>query len=198
MHTRSVPLLDRTDSQLIVVDAQPGFYPAGAAIDPARLAGVLARVAWLAGVAAALGIPVTFTEEDAGRNGPTDPAVLARASSAQVLAKHVFGLADQPDILAAVDVERRHTVVLAGLETDVCVAQSALGLLHRGYRVAVVADATFAPGAMHEHGLARMRDAGVMVLHAKGVYYEWVRTLAEARRFEAAHPDLAEPPGFAL
>jgi hypothetical protein len=157
-------------------------------------------VAWLAGVATALGIPVTFTEEDAPRNGPTDPAVLVRAPGAPVFAKHVFGLADQPDILAAltVGVDRRRTVVLAGLETDVCVTHSALGLLDRGCRVAVVADATFAPGAMHEHGLARMRGAGVMLLHAKGVYYEWVRTLAEARRFEAAHPDLAEPPGFAL
>lgn len=191
-------LLDRADSQLVIVDAQPGFYPPGAAIDRARLTDAIARVAWLAGVATALGIPVTLTEEDASRNGATDPAVLARASGAPVLAKHVFGLADQPDVLGALQVERRQTVVLVGLETDVCVAQSALGLLHAGYRVAVVADATFAPGPMQEHGLARMRDAGVMILHAKGVYYEWVRTLAEARRFEATHPDLAEPPGFAL
>jgi nicotinamidase-related amidase len=193
-----VELLDRADSQLVVVDAQPGFYPPGAAVDRTRVTDVLARVAWLAGVAVALGIPVTFTEEDAGRNGPTDPAVLARASGSPVLAKHVFGLADQADILAAIEAERRHRVVLAGLETDVCVAHSALGLLQLGYRVAVIADATFAPGAMHEHGLARMRDAGVTVMHAKGLYYEWVRTLAEARRFEAGHPDLAEPPGFAL
>jgi hypothetical protein len=78
------------------------------------------------------------------------------------------------------------------------VAQSAVGLLQRRYRVAVVADATFAPGEMHEHGLARMRDAGVTVVHAKGIYYEWVRTLAEARRFEAANPVLAKPPGFSL
>ena len=191
-------LLDRADSQLVIVDTQPGFYPPDAGIDRARLAEVTARVAWLAGVATALDIPVTITEEDAGRNGPTDPAVLARAPGASVHAKHVFGLADQPDILATLQAARRRTVVLAGLETDVCVAQSALGLLHRGYRVAVVADATFSPGSMHEHGLARMRDAAAMVLHAKGVYYEWVRTLAEARRFEATQPDLAQPPGFSL
>jgi hypothetical protein len=43
-----------------------------------------------------------------------------------------------------------------------------------------------------------MHEAGVLQLHAKGVYYEWVRTLADARRFEAAHPDLAGPPGFTL
>ena len=36
------------------------------------------------------------------------------------------------------------------------------------------------------------------VIHAKGVYYEWVRTLEAARAFEAANPELAEPPGFCL
>jgi hypothetical protein len=43
-----------------------------------------------------------------------------------------------------------------------------------------------------------MRDAGVTLVHAKGVYYEWVRTLEAARAFERANPGLADPPGFAL
>jgi hypothetical protein len=51
---------------------------------------------------------------------------------------------------------------------------------------------------MHGHGLRRMRDAGIVLTHAKGVYYEWVRTLDAARSFEADHPDLAQPPGFSL
>jgi hypothetical protein len=51
---------------------------------------------------------------------------------------------------------------------------------------------------MHEHGLRHMRDEGIEVRHAKGVYYDWVRTLDAARRFEAEHPDLATPPGFPL
>ena len=62
----------------------------------------------------------------------------------------------------------------------------------------VVTDATFSPGAMHDLGLRRMRDGGVELNHAKGVYYEWARTLEAARRFEAGHPELAMPPGFRL
>ncbi len=192
-------LLDRADCQLVVIDMQPRFYGSGAAVDRDRLAEVTARVAWLAGVAAALGVPVTITEEDADRNGPTAGIVLERAPrGTEVLAKAVFGLADEPEILAAIEGMGRRTVVLAGIETDVCVAQSALGLRERDYRVVVVTDATHAPGEMHGHGLRRMRDAGVTLLHAKGVYYEWVRTLEAARRFEAEHPELAEPPGFSL
>lgn len=192
-------LLARDDSLLIVVDMQPGFFTGHAEAARAGLAEAAARAAWLVGVATALGVPVIVTEEDPARNGPTDPALLARApAGTAVHQKHVFGLAGQADILAAVEATGRRTAILVGTETDVCVAHSALGLLGRGFRVAIVTDASFSPGEMQAFGLRRMRRAGATEVHAKGVYYEWLRTLAEARRFEAAHPDLAEPPGFSL
>jgi nicotinamidase-related amidase len=183
-------LLERDDSILIVIDVQPGFGPPDA---------VVARIAWLTGVATALGVPVIVTEEDPARNGPTAPGILARApAGTNAFVKPVFGLADTPEILAAVEGLGRRTVVLVGLETDVCVTHSALGLLDLGYRVAVVTDATGSPGEMHELGLRRIRDAGATLVHAKGVYYEWVRTLDAALAFEAANPDLTDPPGFSL
>ncbi|HEY7701869.1 MAG TPA: isochorismatase family protein [Candidatus Limnocylindrales bacterium] len=188
-------LLARDDSVLIVVDAQPGF---GRVADPlSKMA--IDRMAWLVGVAAALDIPVIATEEDAARNGPTEAAIRDRFPDGNpMLPKPVFGLADDPAILAAVKRTGRRTAVLVGMETDVCVAHSAIGLLDRGLRVAVVADATFSPGDMHAHGLRRIADAGATVIHAKGVYYEWIRTLEAARAFEAANPGLSEPPGFSL
>lgn len=187
-------LLGRDDSVLLVIDAQPGFVRAA---EPRS--DVVARIAWLVGVAVALDIPVLVTEEDAARNGPTEQAITERLpDGTPVFDKCVFGLADQPDILAAVDGTRRRTAILVGMETDVCVAHSAIGLLDRGWHVAVVSDATFSPAAMHDHGLRRIAEAGGLVIHAKGVYYEWVRTLEAARAFEAGHPDLSDPPGFSL
>ena len=70
------------------------------------------------------------------------------------------------------------TTVLVGLETDVCVAQSALGLAAAGYRVAVIDDACGSPAPNHAAGLRRLRDAGVVVTNTKGIFYEWVRDLA--------------------
>jgi nicotinamidase-related amidase len=188
-------LLERSDSLLVVVDAQPGFHR----IPDDRAPDILARIAWLVGVAVALDVPVLVTEEDAARNGSTAPDIVAHLPpSTPVLAKPVFGLADDPGILAAVEATGRQTAVLVGMETDVCVAHSALGLLDRDMRVVVVSDATYSPGAMHDGGLRRIAEAGGIVSHAKGVYYEWVRTLAASREFERAHPDLTEPPGFGL
>jgi nicotinamidase-related amidase len=193
-----MPLIERSDSILVVVDAQPSF--SGSDADDGRAAGASREVAgWLAGVAAALAVPIVVTEEDPAANGHTDP-VIARWFSAgtPVLTKPVFGLAEVPQILAAIEAAGRQTAVIVGAETDVCVAQSAIGLLDRGYRVVVVSDATFSPGAMHVHGLRHVRDAGAELRHAKGVYYEWIRTLEAARRFEHDHPDLTKPPGFRL
>lgn len=191
-------LLDRTDSVLIVVDAQPGF-PGADAPDTASATAAREVAGWLVRVAAALDVPTVVTEEDAERNGPTDPVIARRlATGSPILAKDVFGLTGVPNILAAIEATGRRTAVLVGAETDVCVAQSAVGLIDRGFRVCVVSDATFSPGAMHEHGLHHLRNAGAELRHAKGVYYEWIRTLAAARAFERDHPELASPPGFRL
>ncbi len=61
-----------------------------------------------------------------------------------------------------------------------------------------VGDAVASPGTAHEAGLERMRIAGVGVLCTKQVHYEWLRTVAAAQAFRAAHPTLSEPPGVLL
>ncbi len=193
-----MPLLERSDSVLVVIDAQPGF--SGVDPDAGRAAAASREVAgWLAGVAVALAVPIVVTEEDSAANGPTDPVIGGwLPPGTLVMAKPVFGLTDVPEIIGAIEATGRRTAVLVGAETDVCVAQSAVGLVDLGFRVVVVADATFSPGAMHEHGLSQMREAGAELRHAKGVYYEWIRSLDAARAFVLDHPELSSPPGFSL
>jgi nicotinamidase-related amidase len=89
-------------------------------------------------------------------------------------------------------------VVLVGLETDVCVAQSALGLRGLDLAVAVVSDATASPGTAHAFGLERLRDAGVAVLGAKSLYYEWAATVACANALEERVHALGVPEGVIL
>jgi nicotinamidase-related amidase len=177
-------LIDRDDSLLVVVDAQPGFnsYPDLNATEADAAAQALERAAWLARVAAALGVPAVVTEEDPAKNGPTAEGIRrALPAGTPVFAKATFGLAGTPEILAAVRATGRGTAVLIGFETDVCVAQSAIGLLEHGLRTVIVEDAAFSPGEMHARGLARAASAGVELNHAKGVAYEWARELETSR-----------------
>jgi nicotinamidase-related amidase len=180
-------LLDRDDSILVVVDAQPGFLPveAEAAVE---------RMAWLVAVAGRLGVPVVVTEEEPERNGATDERVATRLhAETPVFRKPTFGLAATPEILAAVRASGRGTVVIVGCETDVCVAQSAIGLRAAGFECVVVEDATFSPGEMHERGLSRILSEGVARYHAKGVTYEWLRTVEDAHAV-LGDPSLPTPP----
>jgi nicotinamidase-related amidase len=172
-----VPLTDHEDCLLVVIDAQPGFHPPDLPeTDRAAADAALERAAWLTALAGSLQVPVVATEEEPERNGATDPR-FALPAGTPVLTKPTFGLAGTPAILAAVHATRRRTAVLVGFETDVCVFQSAVGLLDEGLSVIVVEDAVLSPGEMQGRGLARLRDAGARLTHAKALAYEWARTV---------------------
>lgn len=176
-------LLERDDSVLVVVDAQPGFLARAWFSDEDNVAAgsALDRAVWLVAVAAELGIPIVVTEEEPERNGSTDPRLAERFPvGTPVLRKPTFGLAGTPEILSAVHATGRNTAVLVGCETDVCVAQSAIGLHEEGVGCVVVEDATFSPGEMHARGMDRLVAAGIGRNHAKGVTYEWLRTVDDA------------------
>jgi len=188
-------LIDPADSVLVLVDVQAGFIDR---VEPERSDGLVDRIAFLARSSAYCGVPVLATVETPEDWGGVHPEVHAAIGEAPVIRKEVFGLADDPAVWPAVEATRRSTVVLAGLETDVCVAQSALGLLDRGLRVVVVQDAVASPGIAHAAGIERMRQAGAVLVAAKQLHYEWMRTVERSRAFEAAHPGLESPPGMLL
>jgi nicotinamidase-related amidase len=168
-------LFQADDSVLVVVDAQAGFLDK---IDTDTALGVVDRVQWLCRVAHALGVPIVVTEEEPDVNGPTDPRIVAALPEGHPRhVKAAFGLAACPPILADVERPGRRQVVVVGLETDVCVAQSCLGLIGRGHQVATVVDACAAPGPAHRQGVHRMRDAGVTMIGTKGLFYEWIATV---------------------
>ncbi len=192
-------LVQREDSVLVVVDAQPGFLAKKTFtdLDIAAARSALARMVWLVAIAARLELPIVVTEEEPDRHGATAPEVAGvLPEGAPVFRKPTFGLANAPEILAAVRETERHTAVLVGCETDVCVAQSAIGLHEHGFSCVVVEDATFSPGEMHARGLERLASAGVSRNHAKGVTYEWLRSVDDAHAV-FGDPALPGPP-FAL
>jgi nicotinamidase-related amidase len=176
-------LIDVDDSLLIVIDVQPPFLDKLLREESQLLRN---RICWLIGVAGWLHVPIIATAEDIAREGGIDPQVArAMPPGVEVHNKMIFNLAADPAILAAVAQTGRRTAVLVGLETDVCVAHSALGLLGHGYQVAVVADATGSPGTAHGFGLERAAGAGALITSVKSLFYEWVRTVARARQFRA-------------
>ena len=176
-------LLDVNDSLLIAIDIQPSFVKKESEDGSKAL---LKRMCWVIKVANWLNVPLVVTAEDIPNNGSVSDVIAELLlSTTKIYNKMTFGLTAQPDILEAVRETKRNTTVLIGYETDVCITHSALGLLDLGYRVIVVADATGSPGEAHQIGLERIHTAGGIVVSAKSLYYEWVRTVEKALEFEA-------------
>jgi nicotinamidase-related amidase len=180
----SAALFDRDASCLVVIDVQQYFLDK---LPAEQRAPLVARIAWLIRVAKALDIPIIATAEDIANDGPLVSAIADELQAGTTVHdKMVFGLAGQQSILDDLQRTGRDEFVLVGLETDVCIAHSAVGLLGLGRRVAVIDDATASPPPHHDDGIARIRAAGAVITSVKGIYYEWVRDVATTHRIRAA------------
>jgi nicotinamidase-related amidase len=188
-------LFDRDNSCLLVIDVQQYFLDK---LPEDQRQPLVARIAWLMRVATALEIPIVATAEDIANGGPlVGDLVEELPAGATVHDKMIFGLTGQQSILDDVERTGRREFVIVGLETDVCVAHSAIGLMSRDHRVAVIDDATASPPPYHDYGIARLRAAGAVITSVKGIYYEWIRDLAT---MYGVRPQLggALPPGLTL
>jgi nicotinamidase-related amidase len=187
-------LLEVEDSLLVAIDIQPSFVRKENTQEDNPL---LQRMCWVIRVANWLSVPLVVTAEDTDHTGDICKEVAELLPpKTKIYDKLIFGLAAQSDILEAVQQTGRKTAVLIGYETDVCVTHSALGLIDLGYRVVVVSDATGSPGPAHQMGLDRISGAGGIILSAKSLYYEWIRTVAKSIEFEAL--GIPTPEGIVL
>jgi nicotinamidase-related amidase len=193
--TNPYSLIEANDSVLVVIDVQDTFLGKLPRQDGERLVN---NICWLIKLAIWRQIPLVVTAEEFDEQPLARKLVDILPANTPVFDKVVFGLAHQPDILAALDQTGRRTAVLIGLETDVCVMHSAIGLLEHGYRVVVVADATGTPVPGQEIGLTRMRNAGAITVNMKGLFYEWLRTVEAVNRFHKELPDMRDQAGVVL
>jgi nicotinamidase-related amidase len=185
-------LIDVDDSVLVVIDVQDSFLKKFSEGERKLLK---SRIGWMVDVAVRLGVPVVAMAEEIPAMGSVSLCILQKfPADTPIFNKMTFGLAADEKIMAAINNTGRKTAILVGLETDVCVAHSALGLLQKGYQVAVVADATGAPGQAHEYGLERMKQAGVVISNVKSLFYEWIRTVDRYIEFmEKYEKEIGEP-----
>lgn len=190
-------LIDAANSVLVLVDVQAVFADK---LPPAERDPLLNRIGWIVDVALRLDIPIITMGEDIESNGGLVESIWSKFPEDQVVYnKMIFGLAAEQSILKAIKQTGKSQVILAGFETDVCVAQSAVGLLTHQLNVAVLADGCGSPGTGQTNGLRRMEQAGVLITDIKSLYYEWVRTVAADNKFKAKFSaKIGNPAGIIL
>ena len=176
-------LLGRETTVLVVVDMQEPFL--SAIFERERLT---QNVLLLSRAARILGVPTLATVQYTARMGGIVPAVAHALPDGVALAaldKLCFSCAGSDAFLDALARTGRKQVLLCGIETHICVSQTAHDLLHAGYQVHVAADAVSSRSLeKHKLGMERIRDAGIRPCAAEAAIYEWLR--------EAGTPEFKE------
>ncbi|MFN7802804.1 MAG: isochorismatase family protein [Planctomycetaceae bacterium] len=174
-YLRSPSLLNRHDSRLLIVDMQDRILPVIGNSDA-----VLSNCLRLVEGAQVLQVPVTATEQYPKGLGSTNVGLARllphrleklRFSSAEVLN---WGT-------AAEDTSGRFRVVVAGIETHVCILQTVFDLLAAGFEVHVPADAVGSRvEANRQVALERMALGGAVITTTESVLLEWCEVAGTA------------------
>ena len=129
-----------------------------------------------------LDIPILATEQYPQGLGETLPEIRQHyPASASCMTKTGFSCCAADGFSAALQRLGRKQAILTGMETHVCVLQTALELRQIGYQVFVAQDGVCARSRQRtENALARLRQAGIIVTHSESVLFEWLR--------DARHP----------
>lgn len=165
-------LLRREDTLLVVVDMQEPFLQA--IYDRERLT---QNVLLLVQAAAILEAPIVTTVQYRERLGGfvSEIAEALPTGSSDPLDKLCFSCAGSEAFLSALSASGRRQVLLCGVETHICISQTALDLTQQGYQVHVAADAVSSRSLeKHKLGMERMRDSGVLPCAAEAAVYEWL------------------------
>jgi nicotinamidase-related amidase len=132
-----------------------------------------------------LGVPVMLTEQNPSGLGPTAPEISALLPDITAIPKFTFSCGGEPRFMDSLQTLSRKQVLIAGIESHVCVYQTSIDLLKSGYEVQVVADCVSSrTEANKKLSIERMRDEGVKVTGTEMVLFELLK-VAEGDRFKA-------------
>jgi nicotinamidase-related amidase len=166
--SRHPNILDRERSALLIVDMQEKFMPA-----IADYAHIEKNIVTLARGCRILNVPLFYTEQYPKGLGRTTEHLAAELHELQPFEKLRFSAAGEHSLIDALKEKNISQLVLTGIETHVCVLQSALDFLHLGYVVHVIQDGTGSRKTSdRESALRRMQQNGITVSNLESALFE--------------------------
>lgn len=165
-------VLSQKESVVVVVDVQERLLNA---MPVSTRENLLTQIKVLLQAQSLMDIPLLVTEQYPQGLGVTDKGVMAQVKDAVLIEKTDFSCVRAVGFLDALHRTERMQVVLVGMETHICVLQTALDLQRQGYQVFVVEDAVCARTKLNQYnGLQRLRQAGVVVTSTESTLFEWL------------------------
>ena len=130
-----------------------------------------------------LEVPFLYTEQYPKGLGPTVKKLKLLFATPSI-EKKAFSCLDEPRFKSHL-MKSRPQMILCGLETHICILQTALALKAAGKEVFVVEDAILSRSSLHhQNAIHRLRSEGIVVTNSESVMFEWLR-VAEGDQFKA-------------
>lgn len=130
-----------------------------------------------------LDIPVLWTEQNPQGMGPTLPEIGALLKGTEPIGKMEFSCCANARFMQNLKGLDRRQVLLGGIETHICVYQTAADLVKAGYEVQVLTDVVSSRTAEDRLlGLQRVRDAAASLTGVEMALFELLKT-AQAESF---------------
>jgi nicotinamidase-related amidase len=155
----------------LIIDIQERLYPHIYEHEAvARNTGVL-----VAGLKL-LGVPLLVTQQYTRGLGPTIPELSDLVREFPVIEKTAFSCCDEPKFIMTLAEIHRHFILIAGIESHVCVLQTVIDLVERGYQPVVAADCISSRKAADTStAVRRMRMEGAIVTTCESILFELCR-----------------------
>lgn len=165
-------VFSRENALLLVIDVQERLLPR--IHDASCLVG---NVLTLAECCKILNLPILVTEQYPEGIGPTAAALAPALDQRPKISKRTFSCCGETAFMEALAATGRSQVLIAGIETHVCVFQTASDLVQNGCAVQVAADATGSrTPANRQIGLNRMEKLGIEITSVESALFELLKT----------------------
>jgi len=160
----------RDDSLLLLIDIQQAMLKAVRQWEQS-----VHRINQLIKSATLLGIPILATEQYKKGLGGTCEEIADKLKDVTYFQKEHFSACLEDDFVESVRKFGRRQIVVAGMETHVCVLQTGLDLIGTGYQVHLVKNAVTSRFEEDwQTAIDLFRDAGAVITTAEIVIFQWI------------------------
>lgn len=167
MIQRGVRMFTVEEACLVVVDVQGKL---ATIVDESEV--TIQNVSKLAQAMQVLGVPVLWLEQNPSRLGGT-ALEIAQHIQGQPIAKMAFSACQEEEFMTTLKATGRSQFIVTGIETHICVYQTARQLKEQGFEVEVVADAVSSRTKENkELGLEKMKAFGILPTSTEMILYE--------------------------
>jgi isochorismate hydrolase len=131
-----------------------------------------------------LGLKLMVTEQNPNGLGPTIPEISEYLTAIEPIGKFSFSCCDNEQFLQELNAAKPRNIIMAGIESHICVYQTARDLVKLNYNVEILSDAVSSRTAENRQiGLERSKAAGAGITSVESALFEIVRD-AQSKEFK--------------